>query len=60
MGAAAAVLFLVSTVLGFVSMASSLLLLGFALKSNDPNGLFNKMGLPSMDYGEKVILPLPC
>ncbi len=51
----AAVLFLVSTVLGFVSMASSLLWLGFALKSTDPNSLFQSWGLPPMDYGQIVV-----
>ena len=40
------VLFLVSTVLGIVSMGSSLLLVALVLDSPNPGSLFQKMGLP--------------
>lgn len=52
--APAAVLFLVSTVLGAVSMGSSLLMLGLALKSPQEGSAFRSMGLPGMDYGQIV------
>jgi hypothetical protein len=40
------VLFLVSTVLGLVSMGSSLLLVGLVLDSPNPGSLFQKWNLP--------------
>ena len=52
--APAAVLFLVSAVLGSVSMVTSILFLNCALKSNHPDSLFQKWGLPTMNYGQIV------
>ncbi|GAB4816895.1 hypothetical protein N2152v2_003941 [Parachlorella kessleri] len=48
------VLFLVSAVLGSVSMVTSILFLNCALKSNHPGSLFQKWGLPTMNYGQIV------
>ncbi len=45
-------LFITSTVLGMVSCLSSLLLLWFLLTSHDPNGLFHKLGLGGVYYGQ--------
>ena len=45
-------LFITSTVLGMVSCLSSLLLLWFLLTSHEPNGLFNKLGLGGVFYGQ--------
>ena len=45
-------LFITSTVLGMVSCLSSLLLLWFLLTSHDPNGLFYKLGLGGVYYGQ--------
>lgn len=50
------VLFLVSSVLGLVSMGSSLLLVWAALDSPNPNSLFQRMGLPVPDYGQVVMM----
>lgn len=50
------VLFLVSSVLGFVSMGSSLLFLWAALDSPNPGSLFEKWGLPVPDYGQVVMM----
>ena len=50
------VLFLVSAVLGVVSMGSSLLLVWAALDSPQPNSLFQRMGLPVPDYGQVVMM----
>jgi H+-transporting ATPase len=46
------VLFGVSSVLGLVSCLGSLLLLHFMLDSWNPNGLFQKLGLMGLQYGE--------
>lgn len=46
------VLFAVSSVLGFVSCASSLLLLFFLLDSWNPDGFFSKVGMQGVDYGQ--------
>ncbi|KAL4448940.1 hypothetical protein ABPG77_007657 [Micractinium sp. CCAP 211/92] len=48
------VLFLVSTVLGVVSMGSSLLLVGLVLDSPNEGSLFQKWGLPVPPYGKLV------
>jgi H+-transporting ATPase len=45
-------LFITSTVLGMVSCLSSLLLLWFLLTSHVPNGLFYKLGLGGVYYGQ--------
>jgi H+-transporting ATPase len=45
-------LFITSTILGMVSCLSSLLLLWFLLTSHDPNGLFHKLGIGGVDYGQ--------
>jgi H+-transporting ATPase len=50
------VLFLISSVLGTVSMGSSLLLVWAALDSPNPGSLFDKMGLPVPDYGQVVMM----
>ncbi|EFN51245.1 hypothetical protein CHLNCDRAFT_37518 [Chlorella variabilis] len=50
------VLFLVSTVLGIVSMGSSLLLVALVLDSPNPGSLFQKMGLPVPPYGKLVTM----
>jgi H+-transporting ATPase len=50
------VLFLISSVLGLVSMGSSLLLVWAALDSPNPGSLFEKMGLPVPDYGQVVMM----
>ena len=47
-------LFLVSTVLGAVSMGSSLLLVGLVMDSPNEGSLFQKWGLPAMEYGQIV------
>lgn len=46
------VLFAVSSVLGLVSCASSLLLLYFLLDSWNPDGFFAKVGMEGVDYGQ--------
>jgi H+-transporting ATPase len=46
------VLFISSTVLGVVSLASSLLLLYFLLDSGNPNGFFQSVGMKEVDYGQ--------
>jgi H+-transporting ATPase len=46
------VLGVLSTVLGGVSCLSSLLLLFFLLDSANPNGLFHKLGMPEVHYGQ--------
>jgi H+-transporting ATPase len=46
------VLFLVSSVLGAVSCLSSLLLLYFLLDSGNANGLFAKLGMQPVEYGQ--------
>lgn len=45
-------LFITSTVLGMVSCFSSLLVLYILLDSHDPNGLFAKLGMSGVDYGQ--------
>lgn len=50
------VLFLVSSVLGLVSMGSSLLLVWAALESPNPGSLFQKWGLPVPAYGQIVMM----
>jgi hypothetical protein len=50
------VLFLISTVLGLVSMGSSLLLVGLVLDSPNPGSLFQKWGLPVPYYGKLVTM----
>mmetsp|Transcript_29232 Transcript_29232/g.59858 ORF Transcript_29232/g.59858 Transcript_29232/m.59858 type:complete len:1035 (+) Transcript_29232:497-3601(+) len=45
-------LFITSTVLGMVSCFSSLLVLYILLDSHDPNGLFAKIGMSGVDYGQ--------
>ena len=45
-------LFITSTVLGMVSCLSSLLLLWFLLTSHEPSGLFAKLGLGGVYYGQ--------
>jgi H+-transporting ATPase len=45
-------LFITSTVLGMVSCLSSLLLLWFLLTSHDRDGLFHKLGIGGVDYGQ--------
>ena len=49
-------LFLVSSVLGLVSMASSLLLVGLVLDSPNPGSLFRSWGLPVPYYGKLVTM----
>jgi H+-transporting ATPase len=49
-------LFLVSTIMGFWSCISSLLLLYFALTSHEEGGVFNAMGLNPLPYGKIVML----
>jgi len=49
-------LFIVATVMGGVAMGSSLLLLGAALDSNNPSGIFAGMNLPPMEYGKIVCM----
>ena len=46
------VLFAVSSVLGFVSCVSSLLLLYFLLDSWNPDGFFAKVGMKGVEYGQ--------
>lgn len=46
------VLLITSSVLGMVSCFSSLLLLFFLLTSHDPDGLFQKLGIVGLNYGE--------
>ena len=48
------VLFTVSSVLGAVSCSSSLLLLYFLLDSWNPNGLFQKLGMEGIYYGQII------
>ena len=43
---------MVASVLALVALGSSLLLLWAALDSNNPAGLFAKMGLPGLEYGQ--------
>lgn len=50
------VLFTVSSVLGLVSMGSSLLLLWAALDSPNNNSLFKRMDLPVPNYGQIVTM----
>lgn len=50
------VLFLVSSVLGFISMGSSLLLVWAALESPNDGSLFQEMGLPVPDYGQITMM----
>lgn len=50
------VLFTISSVLGAVSMGSSLLLLWAALDSPNQGSLFQKIGLPVPDYGQITML----
>jgi H+-transporting ATPase len=50
------VLFLVSSILGVVSMGSSLLLLWAALDSPNEGSLFKKLGLPVPAYGQIVTM----
>ncbi|KAI7845817.1 hypothetical protein COHA_000727 [Chlorella ohadii] len=50
------VLFLVSTVLGVVSMGSSLLLVGLVMDSVNPGSLFENWGLPVPPYGKLVTM----
>ncbi len=50
------VLFLISSVLGLVSMGSSLLFVWAALDSPNDGSLFQKMGLPVPDYGQVVMM----
>lgn len=49
-------LFTVATVLAVVACGSSLLLLYAALDSSNPNGIFQSMGLPPMEYGKIVTM----
>ena len=49
-------LFLVSSVLGFVSCLSSLILLGLCLDSHSPTSLIHRMGLPKVMYGKIVMM----
>mmetsp|Transcript_48954 Transcript_48954/g.78872 ORF Transcript_48954/g.78872 Transcript_48954/m.78872 type:complete len:624 (+) Transcript_48954:2-1873(+) len=49
-------LFIVATVMGGVAMGSSLLLLGAALDSNNPSGIFAGMNLPPMEYGKIICM----
>jgi H+-transporting ATPase len=46
------VIFTVASVMAAVALGSSLLLLWAALDSHNPTGLFAKMGLPGMHYGQ--------
>mmetsp|Transcript_8467 Transcript_8467/g.18972 ORF Transcript_8467/g.18972 Transcript_8467/m.18972 type:complete len:213 (+) Transcript_8467:2832-3470(+) len=45
-------LFITSSVLGMVSCFSSLLILFFLLDSHNPDGLFQKIGISGVDYGQ--------
>lgn len=47
-------LFFVSSVLGCVSCGSSLILLQFLLNSWNPDGLFQKLGMSGVQYGQIV------
>jgi H+-transporting ATPase len=47
-------LFLASSVLGFVSCVSSLILLHFLLDSWSENSFFSKIGLNSVEYGQVI------
>jgi H+-transporting ATPase len=49
-------LFLVAVVMAAVAMGSSLLLLGAALDSNNPEGTFAQIGIPPMEYGKIVTM----
>mmetsp|Transcript_49584 Transcript_49584/g.117992 ORF Transcript_49584/g.117992 Transcript_49584/m.117992 type:complete len:349 (-) Transcript_49584:108-1154(-) len=49
-------LFIISTVLAAVACGSSLLLLGLALDSNNPDGAFAGLGIPPMEYGKIVTM----
>ena len=49
-------LFLLATVLAGVAMGSSLLLLGAALDSNSPSGIFSQLGIPPMEYGKIITM----
>lgn len=46
------VVFTVASLLAFVALLSSLLILYWALDSNNPGSLFQKMGLPGVHYGQ--------
>jgi H+-transporting ATPase len=48
------VLFTASSVLGLVSCLSSLILLHFVLDSWNPDGLFQKLGLHGVQYGQVI------
>jgi len=47
-------LFIVATVMGGVSLGSSLLLLAAGLESNNPNGMYAGLGLPPLEYGQVI------
>ena len=47
-------LFIASSVLGLVSCFSSLILLHFMLDSWNPNGLFQKIGMHGVQYGQVI------
>ena len=49
-------LFLVGSVMAAVAMGSSLLLLGAALDSNNPDGIFAQLGIPPMEYGKIITM----
>lgn len=49
-------LFLVASVMAAVAMGSSLLLLGAALDSNNPNGIFAGLGIPPVEYGKIITM----
>ena len=46
------VVFTVASLLAFVALLSSLLILYWALDSNNPGSLFQKLGLPGVHYGQ--------
>ena len=45
------ILYIVSSAIGLTALASSLVLLSYALSSTDPNGQWAAMGLPQLTYG---------
>ena len=46
------ILYIVSSAIGLTALASSLILLSYALSSSDPNSQWASLGLPQLTYGE--------
>jgi len=46
------ILYIVSSSIGLIALASSVFLLNYALASGDPNGPWAALGLPELSYGE--------